>query len=56
MEFEVYMDEAGAFRFRMRAKNGETLGDNYTTKKACLDTVKSIKKNAAKAKVVDLTK
>jgi uncharacterized protein YegP (UPF0339 family) len=55
--FEVFKDVSGQFRFRLRAANGEPIASSeaYTTKEACMDGVKSVKKNAPKAKVKDMT-
>ena len=55
-KFEVYKDNAGKFRWRLRASNGEEIasGQGYESKEGCMDGVKSVKKNA-KAKIVDMT-
>ena len=55
-KFEVYKDNAGKFRWRLRASNGEEIasGQGYESKEGCMDGVKSVKKNAT-AKVVDMT-
>lgn len=55
-KFEVYRDRAGAFRFRMRAPNGQQIAasEGYTTKAACLNGIESVKKNAADAPVVEM--
>jgi hypothetical protein len=55
--FEVFKEASGQFRFRLRAPNGETIasGEAYTTKEACMDGIKSVQKNAPKAKVKDMT-
>ena len=47
-KFEVYQDRAGAFRFRLKARNGKIIGisDGYTTKAACLSGIESVKQNA----------
>ena len=39
--FEVYLDKAGQYRFRLRARNGSIIAvsENYTTKSACLDGI-----------------
>ena len=54
-KFEVYADKAGKFRFRLKAKNGQTIavGEAYETKKAALAGVASVKRNAPGAKVVE---
>ena len=56
-KFEVYQDKAGQYRFRLKAGNGQTIasGDGYTTKKACLNGIESIRKNASDAKLDDQT-
>ncbi|MEU8139798.1 YegP family protein [Streptodolium elevatio] len=54
-KFEVYEDNAGKHRFRLKAANGEIIavGEGYATKNACLNGIESIKKNAADAAVVE---
>jgi uncharacterized protein YegP (UPF0339 family) len=56
-KFEVYQDEQGEYRFRLKAGNGQTIatGEGYTTKKACLNGIESIRKNAPDAKLDDQT-
>ena len=53
-KFEVYADKAGEFRFRLTAKNGQTIAtsEGYTTHANCLNGVESVKKNAPDAEVV----
>ena len=55
--FEVFKDASGQFRFRLRAPNGEPIAssEGYTTKEACIDGIRSVQKNAPKAKVKDTT-
>lgn len=47
-KFEVYVDKAGEFRFRLKARNGEIIatGEGYKAKKSCLNGIESIRKNA----------
>lgn len=47
-KFEVYVDKAGEFRFRLKAKNGQAIavGEGYKAKKSCLNGIESIRKNA----------
>ena len=47
-KFEVYTDNAGEFRFRLKAKNGEIIatGEGYKAKASCLNGIESVKKNA----------
>ncbi len=53
-KFEVYVDKAGEFRFRLKARNGEIVasGEGYKSKASCLNGIESIKKNAPEAEVV----
>ena len=46
--FEIFKDKKGEFRFRLRAKNGESIlsSEGYTAKASCLGGVESVKKNA----------
>lgn len=57
-KFEVYKDAAGKFRFRLKAPNGEVIatGEAYSSKDACMKGIESVKTNAPKAKVVEMTK
>ncbi|KYC52871.1 MAG: hypothetical protein AMQ22_00566 [Candidatus Methanofastidiosum methylothiophilum] len=57
-KFEVYTDSKKQFRFRLKASNGEIIatGESYTTKRACLNGIESIKKNAPVAEVVEVEK
>jgi len=56
-KFELYQDKSGQYRFRLKAGNGQTIatGEGYTTKKACLNGIESIRKNAPDAKLDDQT-
>ncbi len=52
-KFEIYVDRAGEYRFRLRAPNGQTVAasESYTTKAACLNGVRSVQRNAPDASV-----
>ncbi len=52
-KYEVYVDKAGEFRFRLKARNGEIIAtsEGYKSKKSCLNGIESIKKNAPEATV-----
>ena len=52
-KFEVYTDKAGETRFRLKASNGQIIatGEGYKTKKACLNGIESIRKNAPDAPI-----
>ena len=56
-KFEVYQDKKKEYRFRLKAGNGQVIatGEGYTTKKACLNGIESIRKNAPDAKLDDQT-
>lgn len=55
-KFEVYPDKAGAYRFRLKAPNGEIIAtsESYSSKAACMSGIESVKKNAASASVVEV--
>ncbi len=52
-KFEIYEDKAGEFRFRLKARNGEIIlsSEGYKAKASCKNSVESVRKNAADAKV-----
>ncbi len=51
-KFEVYTDNAGEFRFRLKAKNGQNIcaSEGYTALKSCLNGIESVRKNASESK------
>ena len=53
-KFEVYVDKAGEFRFRLKATNGQIIatGEGYKAKASCLNGIESVKKNAPDAAIV----
>ena len=55
-KFEVWVDKAGEYRFRLKAPNGEVIatGEGYSSKAACMNGIESVKKNAPKAKIVEV--
>lgn len=50
-KFELYQDKAGAFRFRLKARNGEIIAvsEVYSAKAGCLNGIESVKRNAGNA-------
>ena len=46
--FELYMDRAGEFRFRLRARNGKIVlvSEGYARKDGCLKGIESVRRNA----------
>ncbi len=55
-KFEVYLDEAGGYRFRLRARNGQIIAvsQGYKSKEGCLKGIRSVQLNASTARVVVL--
>ena len=56
-QFEIFQDSAGEYRFRLRAPNGEIIahGEGYKSKDGCKNGIASVKENAPRAIVQDLT-
>ena len=54
--FELYVDKKGEHRFRLKAPNGETIGqgEGYSSKSGCVKGIASIRRNAPASKVVEL--
>lgn len=52
-KFEIYLDKAGEYRFRLKATNGEPIlaSEGYKSKSSCQNGVESVKKNAPDAPV-----
>ena len=48
-KFEMYVDKAGEYRFRLKARNGEIIAtsEGYKAKKSCENGIESVRKNAA---------
>ncbi len=55
-KFEMYLDKAGEYRFRLKAKNGEIIatGESYKAKAGCLNGIDSIKRKAPESPVVKI--
>ena len=54
-KFEIYVDNAGEYRFRLKAKNGEKIiaSEGYKAKASCKKGIDSVKRNAPEAAVVN---
>lgn len=55
--FEVYEDNAGQWRWRLKHDNGNIIadsGEGYATKQKANEGIQSVKANAADADVVEL--
>lgn len=52
-KFEMYTDNAGEFRFRLKARNGEVIAasEGYKAKASCLNGIDSVRRNAPDAAV-----
>ena len=54
-KYELYLDKAGEYRFRMKARNGEPIGksEGYKAKASALNGIESIGKNAPEGEVIE---
>ncbi len=54
-KFEIYVDKAGEFRFRLKATNGQIIAvsEGYKAMAGCKNGIASVKKNAVDAPIVD---
>ena len=52
-KFEVYLDKAGEYRFRLKAKNGQNIAasEGYAALTSCLNGIESVKKNAPESPI-----
>lgn len=50
-KFQLYRDKAGAYRFRLRGRNGQIIGisEGYTAWAGCMGGIESVRKNAGSA-------
>ena len=55
-KFEIFIDNAGEFRFRLKARNGEIIAtsESYKARVSCLNGIRSVKKNAPNAPIVKI--
>ena len=54
-KYELYLDKAGEYRFRLKAKNGQNIGksEGYKAKASALNGIASIGKNAPEGTVIE---
>ena len=55
-KFEIYLDKAGLYRYRLLASNGESIAmseHGYKSKSGCVNGIKSVSINAPNAEIVD---
>ena len=52
-KFELYLDKAGQYRFRLKARNGKIVGisEGYNHKSGCLNGIESVRNNALEAQI-----
>jgi hypothetical protein len=57
-KFDVYKDHDQKFRWKLRASNDIEIvsGQGNESKEGCMKGVKSVKNDASKAKIIDMTK
>lgn len=55
-KFEIFIDNAGKYRFRLKASNGQIIvaSQAYSSRKSALEGIESVRRHAAKATVVEL--
>ena len=57
-KFEIYLDKAGLFRYRLIASNGESIAmseEGYKSKNGVLNGIKSVSVNAVNPEIIDET-
>ena len=52
-KFEMYLDKAGQYRFRLKAANGRVIAvsEGYQSRAACLHGIESVRRSAAAAEI-----
>ena len=55
-KFQLFLDKAGQFRFRLKARNGKIIAvsDGYQTKSGCENGIDSVRKNAPEAEIEEI--
>jgi uncharacterized protein YegP (UPF0339 family) len=57
MKFEMYKDDAGEYRWRLKSSNGQTIaasGEGYKNRGDCAGIIGKIRVGAQGASIVDL--
>ena len=54
-KFEMYVDKAGEFLFRLKAANGQIVAtsEGYKAKASCVNGIEYVKKNAPEAEIAE---
>ena len=58
-KFELYADNAGEYRWRLKASNGQVIatgGQGYKSERSARDGIESVKKNAPISEVEEIEK
>ena len=55
-KFEIFVDNAGKYRFRLKASNGQTIvaSQGYSSRKSAMEGIESVRRHAQEATVVEL--
>lgn len=55
-KFEIYLDKAEEFRFRLKASNGEIIlaSEGYASKAGCKNGIESVRKNAPDSPIAEI--
>lgn len=55
-KFELYVDNTGRYRFRLKASNGQILAVSqpYASRRTALEGIESLKKHAREAETVEV--
>ena len=53
-KFEMYVDKAGEYRFRLKATNGQVIAtsEGYKAEASCVNGIESVKKKAVDAEII----
>ena len=57
-KFEIYLDNAGLYRYRLFASNGESIAMSemgYKSKSGCMNGIKSVAINSVNPEIIDET-
>lgn len=54
-KYELYKDRKRQYRYRLRARNGKIIaeGGGHSSKELCIQGIESVRRNAAKAKIIE---
>ena len=55
-KFEMFRDKAGAYRFRLRSRNGKIIAvsEGYAARTSCAGGIESVRRNAGEAGIEEL--